>query len=244
MSDIRILAIDSSAKAASCAIAEDGSLTALYFQKTGLTHSRTLLPMAEAMLRNCELNIKDIDLISVSNGPGSFTGIRIGCATAKGLMWGAKIPGCGVSTLEAMAYQAAAYQTAETDIVICPVMDARRSQVYNALFETAPGCHGSPVRLCPDRAISIEELGKEIKKVEKSVFFIGDGAELCYNNLSGLTGAGLILAPDSYRHQNAWGVALAAMARDKSDYSEPDPVYLRPSQAERERAEREKGGAL
>lgn len=233
---MKILAIDSSAKAASCALAEDGNQVALYYQKTGLTHSRTLLPMVEAMLSNCEMTIRDIDLIAVSRGPGSFTGIRIGCATAKGLIWAANIPGCGVSTLEAMAWQASHIE----DHIICSVMDARRSQVYNALFFADSKNPAELTRLCPDRAISIEELGDELKKVEKSVFLIGDGAELCYNTLSGFIGDRLVLAPESFRHQNAWGVALAAMRRSKDGYAEPDPVYLRPSQAERERAEREK----
>lgn len=236
MAALKILAIDSSAKAASCAIAEGRSQVALYFQKTGLTHSRTLLPMIEAMLLNCEMTIGDIDLIAVSRGPGSFTGIRIGCATAKGLKWGANIPGCGVSTLEAMAWQASHIE----DHIVCSVMDARRSQVYNALFCTSSDKSGKLIRLCPDRAVSIEALGNELKNVEKSVFLIGDGAELCYNILSGFVGDRLVLAPESFRHQNAWGVALAAMGRDKGEYDEPEPVYLRPSQAERERAEREK----
>lgn len=232
---MKILAINSSAKAASCALAEDRSLTALYYQKTGLTHSRTLLPMIEAMLLNCEMTIGDIDLIAVSRGPGSFTGIRIGCATAKGLMWGANIPGCGVSTLEAMAWQASHIE----DHIICSVMDARRSQVYNALFSVASDNPGELFRLCPDRAVSIEQLGNELKNVEKSVFLVGDGADLCYNILSGFVGDRLVLAPESFRHQNAWGVALAATGRGESECAEPDPVYLRPSQAERERAERE-----
>jgi tRNA threonylcarbamoyladenosine biosynthesis protein TsaB len=226
----RVLAIESSAKAASCAIVEDGKLIASSFRNNGLTHSVTLLPMAEALLKDCSLEVKDLSLIAVAAGPGSFTGIRIGVAAAKGLMWGAEIPGVGVSTLEAMAWSCRALE----GCVICPAMDARRGQIYNALFEIK---NQTPVRIAPDRAISVEELAEELKKLKKSVFIVGDGAELCYNKLDKL-GIGSALAPEDMRFQSAEGVAYAALALDPSEWGKLEPVYLRKSQAERERDEK------
>ena len=151
---MKILSIESSAKAASVAVTEDGALLSQYRQASGLTHSRTLLSMAEDLLKNLELKISDMDAIAVARGPGSFTGIRIGVAAAKGLAWGASLPVCGVSTLEAMAYHLEDREGA----VICPVMDARRDQVYNAKFTVTDK---KLVRLCEDRAISLEQPGNQ-----------------------------------------------------------------------------------
>lgn len=224
-----ILSFESSAKAASAALVRDGKLLSQYTQVSGLTHSRTLLPMGEDMLKNAELTIQDVDLIAVAHGPGSFTGIRIGVSMVKGLAWAADKPCVGVSTLEAMAWQGAAVGG-----YICPVMDARRSQVYNALFRIENGC---PVRMCDDRAISLEELAGELKALDAPVFLVGDGTELTDKFL---TDANIphIAAPDYLRWQSAWGVAMAA--RDKTPGSSESllPVYLRLSQAERERLER------
>jgi len=170
--------------------------------------------------------------VAVAKGPGSFTGIRIGVAAAKGLMWGAEKPGVGVSTLEAMAWGC----TCMEGSVICAAMDARRSQIYNALFEIKDGV---PVRLCEDRAIAISELAEELKKSGKSVFIVGDGAELCYNTLSG-ENVPCTIAPGNMRFQNACGVAMAAAALPEDAWGDVEPVYLRLSQAERERLEKEK----
>ncbi|MBR7081086.1 MAG: tRNA (adenosine(37)-N6)-threonylcarbamoyltransferase complex dimerization subunit type 1 TsaB, partial [Oscillospiraceae bacterium] len=199
---MRILALESSAKAASAAISEEGRLICQYFQSSGLTHSRTLLYMAESMLKNLDITMGDIDAIAVANGPGSFTGIRIGAAAAKGLAWGAEKPVIGVSTLEAMAYHLADRE----GVVICPVMDARRDQVYNAKF-IARG--GELERLCPDRAISVEQLISEAEADEKTYFLVGDGAEMCYNILSERI-ADVRLVPETLRLQSAYGVAMAA----------------------------------
>lgn len=232
MKKLRILALESSAKAASCAISEGGKLMASCYQNNGLTHSRTLLPMAEALLESCGLTMADIDLVAVAKGPGSFTGIRIGVAAAKGLMWGAEKPGVGVSTLEAMAWGC----TCMEGSVICAAMDARRSQIYNALFEIKDGV---PVRLCEDRAIAVSELAEELKKSGKSVFIVGDGAELCYNILN-RENIPCTLAPENMRFQSACGVAMAAAAAAEEAWGDVEPVYLRLSQAERERLEKEK----
>ena len=138
--------------------------------QSALTHSRTLLPMAEDMLKNAELTLDDVDLFAVAHGPGSFTGMRIGVSTVKGLAWASDKPCVGVSTLEAMAWHGLA-----AGGLICPVMDARRSQVYNALFEIRDG---RPERLTSDRPISLEELTAELRSYDWPVFLVGDGAEL------------------------------------------------------------------
>lgn len=225
------LALESSAKTASVALCNEDGLLAQSFQNSGLTHSRTLLPMVEDMLRNQGLSVSDLDLIAVSHGPGSFTGVRIGVSTVKGLAWAAEKPVCGVSTLEAMAYNAVGV----ADGLVCCVMDARRGQFYNALFEIIDG---KPVRLCEDRAIDAGQLVSEIKNCKNSIFIVGDGGVLCYNALE-KEGVPALLAPEALRYQTAWGVLLAA--QDKPTISANDllPVYLRLSQAERERQRRQ-----
>lgn len=228
-----ILALESSAKAASAALARDGALVAQEFLNNGLTHSQTLLPMAEKLLRDAGLTLRDIDAVAVSHGPGSFTGIRIGVSAAKGLCWGAEKPAIGVSTLEAMAWNGA---DAPAGSIICCAMDARRSQIYNALFTFVDG---QPQRLCKDRAIALEELTEELDGCEKPIFVLGDGAELCYNYLS-QQNLSVTLAPEEVRLQCAWGVCRAAAAKSPRSAAELLPVYLRLSQAERERLARMK----
>lgn len=223
------LAFESSAKAASVALVRDGKLVSQYSQCSGLTHSRTLLPMAEDMLKNAELSLNKVDIFAVAHGPGSFTGIRIGVSTVKGLAWASDKPCVGVSTLEAMAWHglsAGGY--------ICPVMDARRSQVYNALFKIEGG---RPVRLCADRAVALPLLAGELEKLNAPVFLVGDGAKLTASFLEE-QGLPYVLAPENLRWQSAWGVAMAAMDKKPGDAHQLLPVYLRLSQAERERQER------
>lgn len=224
-----ILSFESSAKAASVALVRDGQLVSQSTQCSTLTHSRTLLPMAEDMLKNTELTLKDVDVLAVAHGPGSFTGIRIGVSTVKGLAWGAQKPCVGVSTLEAMAWHGVA-----AGGIICPVMDARRSQVYNALFEIRGG---KPVRLCPDRPIALEELLPELRALPSPVFLVGDGAALTAAFLE-KAGLPFRMAPDNLLWQDAWGVAMAAMDKPHLSGAELLPVYLRLSQAERERQAR------
>ncbi len=236
---MKILALETSAKSASAAVTENGAVLASAYQCSGLTHSRTLMPMVEDMLRNAELTLADVDAVAVAAGPGSFTGLRIGVAAAKGLAWAAEKPCCGVSTLEGMAEN---LRHLENALVIC-AMDARRSQVYNAIF-LADG--GELQRLTPDRAISLQELLQQLSHLhfEKtpSPVVIGDGAELCYGFLTE-NGVGCRLAPPQLIRQNAVGVALAAERRAADGgLISPDrlaPVYLRLSQAERERLARE-----
>ena len=219
-----ILALESSAKAASAALMEDEKLIAQYSQCSGLTHSRTLLPMVDDMLKNTENTIAGVDLIAVAHGPGSFTGIRIGVSTVKGLAWAADKMCVGVSTLEAMAWHGVS-----SGGLVCPVMDARRSQVYNALFEIKGG---RPQRLCDDRAIALEELAEAIRG--KNAFLVGDGAELTYNYMQS-SGIDCRVAPQNLLYQSAWGVGMAALDKTPGTADELLPVYLRLSQAERER---------
>ena len=224
-----ILAFESSAKAASVALVRDGSLVSQYSQCSALTHSRTLLPMAEDMLKNAELTIGDVDLFAVAHGPGSFTGVRIGVSTVKGLAWAGGKPCVGVSTLEAMAWHGLA-----AGPYVCPVMDARRQQVYNALFEIRDG---KPVRLTEDRPIALSELAPQLAALPSPVFLVGDGAGLTAKYLAD-AGIPFRLAPENLLWQSAWGVAMAAQDKTPGTADALLPVYLRLSQAERERQER------
>ena len=228
---MRILAIESSAKAASCALTDGETLVAESFQNTALTHSATLLPMVEDMLKSSGRKLADAECIAVACGPGSFTGLRIGVAAAKGLAWAAQLPCAGCSSLESLAWNLAHMEGQE----ICAVMDARRQQVYRARF-LAQG--GNLVRLCEDGAVSLEELEKEL---ENPQILVGDGAELCYNSLQGGP-VPLTLAPPHLRFPSAWGVARCAQALALAGkLTGPDdlvPNYHRLSQAERERQER------
>ena len=227
---MKILALETSATAASAAVCEDEGLIAQSFQRTGLTHSATLMPMVESMLKNAGMTLQEMDLIAVAAGPGSFTGLRIGVSAAKGLAWSLDKPCVGVSTLEAMAWQLVGMEG-----VICAAMDARRQQVYNALFELSDG---KPVRLTPDRAISLEELEKELANVEKTQIMVGDGAHLCYNAYEKI-GHPVKMAPPHLLFQSAWGVARCALEQARNgqltDAAGLVPNYHRLSQAERER---------
>ena len=226
-----ILGIESSAKAASAALCRDGELLGQYFQCAGLTHSRTLLPMAEELLRGTGTELRELDAVAVAAGPGSFTGVRIGVAAVKGLCWGAQLPAIGVSTLEAMAWHGLAAAPGE---LVCCCMDARRDQVYNALFEISDG---APARLVPDRALTLEQLGAELAGMGRDVFLVGDGAALCREYLDE-RGMRCRLSPGPLLNQSAWGVCMAARSREPQPAENLLPVYLRLSQAERERQER------
>lgn len=223
---MRILSFESSAKACSVALTEDGILVGEYYQNCGQTHSRTLLKMAEDLMTNC--SVDSVDAVACAAGPGSFTGVRIGVAAAKGYAWGAQLPCVGVSTLEAMAQQARSFSG-----LVCCVMDARRDQVYHGLF----ACEGGELRrLAEDCAISLEELDRELSQYSEPVLLVGDGAGLCHRAL------GYPCAPEHLCMQRASGVALAAEAAlargDTGDGNSLSPNYLRLSQAERERKER------
>ncbi len=230
-----ILAFETSAKAASVALMDSGRLLGESYQNTGLTHSQTLMVMAQDLLKSCGKTAQDVTAVAVAAGPGSFTGVRIGVAAAKGFAWGRDIPCYGVSTLEAMARNLDAWEG-----LVVPTMDARRSQTYTAIFR-AEG--GKLTRLEEDMAISFEALKEKIKNCPKPVFLVGDGAVLCYNTL--LEEVPNLVLPGEHRiHQRAAGVALGAKAMIEAGMpgngAELSPNYLRLSQAERERLAREK----
>ena len=229
-----ILAFETSAKAASVALLENGKLLGESYQNTGLTHSQTLMSMAEDLLSACGKTAQQVTAVAVAAGPGSFTGVRIGVAAAKGFAWGAELPCYGVSTLEAMAQNLGVWSG-----YVVPTMDARRSQTYTALFHAK---EGKLTRLMDDCAISFEELKNSLKNCDEPIFLVGDGAVLCYNMLQEAV-PGLVLPPEHRMHQRAAGVALLAeaqiLAGIPGDGASLTPNYLRLSQAEREKLARE-----
>ena len=227
---MKLLTFESSAKAASTALLSDGALLAEYTQNSGQTHSRTLREMAKDMLGNCGLTPQDVDAVAVAAGPGSFTGVRIGMACAKGFAWGRQLPLYGVSTLEAMVHGAA-----YADGIWCACMDARKQQIYNAVFAMEQGVLR---RVTEDRALAISELAQELAGEKVPIWLVGDGAKLTAETLAG-SGLPLRLLPEQLRQQHASGVALCAMARieagDPGDAASLSPNYLRMAQAERTR---------
>jgi tRNA threonylcarbamoyladenosine biosynthesis protein TsaB len=224
------LSLETSAKAASVALTSvnelthDNRLLAQYFQNSGLTHSRTVLKMVEDILLNNDVSVRDLDCVAVAIGPGSFTGIRIGIAAAQGIAWGAEKPVRGVSTLRAMASP-----FENENVVLCPVMDARRGEVYTATFEFRGG---KTERTSPDRAIPVAQLIEESQKSTAPYLLIGDGAEMCYEEFI-KANARVSLAPAATRLQTAYGVALAAQDVAPTSPENLVPNYLRVSQAER-----------
>ena len=230
---MKILAVESSAVAASCALSEDGRLLGEFFLNVGLTHSCTLMPMIESLLRYADVSVRDVDLFAAANGPGSFTGVRIGVSTVKGLAQPLSKPCVGVSTLLSMAYNMLG-----TDSLICCAMDARCRQVYTALFESKDG---KIVRLTEDDAVSLDALCETLRSMHRKVVFVGDGAELCYNTFRDLLPE-IELAPASLRFQRASSVAAAVFAADDGiqtvSAEDLNVSYLRLSQAERERKQK------
>ena len=224
---MKILALETSAKAVSAAVSEDGKILCAGYQDTGLTHSRTLMPIVESILKNTNLSMKDIDAVAVAVGPGSFTGIRIGVAAAKGLAFAVDKPTIGVSTLAAMARN-----VAFCDGPIICAMDARRQQVYNALFEAKDG---KLKRLTEDRAIALADLLEEIKGDPRPKMVVGDGGRLCCDYLTA-NGLPCRLAPAQLVMQNAMSVALEAellaAAGKRVSAQALEPVYLRPPHAD------------
>ncbi|MCM1054078.1 MAG: tRNA (adenosine(37)-N6)-threonylcarbamoyltransferase complex dimerization subunit type 1 TsaB [Bacteroides sp.] len=227
-----ILGLDASAVAGSCALCDIGeeksAVIAESFVNTKQTHSQTLLPMIEAMMKNAGIDLNRIERIAVTDGPGSFTGIRIGVAAVKGLAYALDIPCVGVSTLHALACNLVGFEG-----IVCAVMDARCNQFYNALFSVGKG---APERITPDRAISADELTRELAQYKgKRIILVGDGAELAFKLLKDVEAE---LAPLAVRFQKAENVCLASAEYDIVSAGELTPVYLRLPQAERERLAR------
>jgi len=232
---MRILAFDSTALTASVAVTEDEKLIAEITLNNGNTHSQTLLPMAESLSRMLGITADDIDIFAVSEGPGSFTGVRIGAAIVKGLAFGRDAQCIGVSTLEALAYNLRGYAG-----IICPVMNARRSQVYTAIFES----DGEKLtRLTEDMAIAAEELDEMLAAYEKDVRLSGDGIEVALENFTKTKPQAV---PEEETYQSGYSVAMVALAKYREGVRGSDaelaPTYLRLSQAERERLEKEQRG--
>lgn len=232
---MKILAIECSENPASCAVVEDGRLLCESFIGVGLTHSRTLMPMVDAMLKNADLSLGDIDRFAVTVGPGSFTGLRIGIAAVKGMAMGTKREVVGISTLQAAAFGASMLKG-----IICPVMDARCQQVYNALFY----CDGNRIeRLCDDRALMCDELRDELLKLkegrfaEADIWLTGNGAELCMGKFGEAVGAKM--TPMHIRSQKALYVALLSQDEPPVSAARLLPSYLRLPQAERELKQRQ-----
>ncbi len=227
-----IFALDSTAVVGSVALCRDDHAIASFTVKNGNTHSETLLPMAKALLEVTGYTPDDIDIFACSEGPGSFTGVRIGAATIKGLAFGKNKTVIGVSSLEAMARN-----LLPATGLICPVMNARRGQVYNALFH-ADGMQLT--RLCPDRALAATELESELAARGEPFYLIGDGMEVTVNAFQALTS---LPVANIAAEQNALGVAACALQRYRAGVRTTDkeltPTYLRLPQAERERLARE-----
>lgn len=226
-----ILAVDTSAKPVSCALAEDGRVLATFYANTGLTHSQTLMPMIENLLNVAEKSVGDLDAVAVNAGPGSFTGVRIGVSAVKGLAFTGCLPCVAVSTLESMAENTAAVP----GTVICCLMDARCQQVYGALFEKSED--GSIRRLSEDEALTVAQMGEQVAALGKPVILVGDGSEMCYRVWKDCIPS-VHLAPPSARYQNAAATAVIACRRfaegETVSAEELLPLYLRLPQAERE----------
>ncbi len=231
MENIIILALDSTAEVSTVAVCENEKLLSEITVNTGNTHSQTLLPAVEQALKMAELTVNDIDAFACSVGPGSFTGVRIGVATIKGIAYGKNKPCVPVSTLEALSYNLIGY-----DGIISPVMNARRSQVYNAIFKCN---NGSLMRICSDRAISVSELDVELSALADPVYLCGDGYGI---TLDGFKNTKPKYVPVRSIYQSAYSVAQIALKKlengEKISDRELAPIYLRPSQAERERQAR------
>ncbi len=231
-----ILAVDTTAKTSTVALTEDERLIGLSIFNTENTHSTTLLPTVESILGSACVNVGDIDLFVCSAGPGSFTGVRIGAATVKGLAFTNNTKCIGVSSLEALAMNIICQ-----DGLVCAVMDARRNQLYNALFELKKG---GLERKTDDRVITKEELVKELTGYRGKVHIVGDGYDIAAEALKDLD---CPKTAETAKYQNAYSVAMLGLKkyralseneREKLTPAALAPVYLRVSQAEREREEK------
>ena len=233
---MKILALDSSGLVASVAIASEETLLAEYTVNFKKTHSQTLLPMLDEIISMVELDLSEVDAIAISSGPGSFTGLRIGSATAKGLGLALDKPIISVPTIDSLAYNLYG-----TDKIICPIMDARRDQVYTGLYEFAGD---KLVVVSPQKAVGIDEIINEIESIGKAVIFLGDGVPIHRDRISESIKVGFSFAPLHMNRQRAGAIAALGLEYYKENRvetaTEHQPVYLRVSQAERERAEREK----
>lgn len=231
---MRILALDSSGLVASVAIASEDDMLAEYTVNYKKTHSQTLLPMLDEIVRMVNLDLSEVDAIAVTSGPGSFTGLRIGSATAKGLGFALNKPIISVPTVDGLAYNLHG-----TDRVVCPIMDARRDQVYTGLYEFE---EDKLVVTSSQKAVAIDEIIDEINVMGRDVIFLGDGVPIHRNRIIERINVGFTFAPLHKNRQRAGAIAALGLEYYKENRVESaedhQPVYLRVSQAERERAER------
>ncbi len=223
---MKILSIDSTSVTASVAITENGKILSEKFINNGLTHSQTLMPMVEEAINESGLDIKDVELFAITNGPGSFTGVRIGISCVKGMADALNKKCIAVSTLEAIAEP-----LKNQDVIACAVMDARCNQVYTAIFNKGN-------RLCDDKAVLIDELGEELKQYDKKIVFIGDGSVLCYEKLcENIQNCEVTDENIRYVHASSIGfIAEEKINNGEEPISSANlvPFYLRLPQAERE----------
>ncbi len=233
---MKILAIDSSGLVASVAVIEDNRMLAEYSINYKKTHSQTLVPMLDEIKKMIDLELNSLDAIAVAKGPGSFTGLRIGSATAKGLGLALNIPIIPVPTVDALSFNVWGFSG-----YICPLMDARRNQVYTGIYHFENGVHCVDVEQC---AISIDELIFKINKLDKSVIFLGDGVDVYADVIASKVAVGYQFAPAHLSVQHAG--SLGTLAKELfergvvENAAEHQPDYLRLSQAERERLEKMK----
>ena len=232
-----IMGIESTAVSAGAAILKDGKLIAEAYLNLGLTHSETLMTLIDSCLKNAGLSIGEMNALAVAQGPGSFTGVRIGVSAVKGLVFGNDIPVYGVSTLESLAYGAAV-----EEFLICPVMDARCSQIYTAAFLYENGVLN---RVTEDSAMKLDAFYAYVREQNKKILLLGDGAAITAQYLSGKADAAFTVFPEIFRFQHASGVAFAAWMRYNKEEAgvcgnDLLPGYLRLPQAERERIKGEK----
>ena len=238
---MKIIALDSSGLVASVAVLEDQTLIGEYNIQYKKTHSQTLLPMLDELKKMVELDLDSVDAIALAKGPGSFTGLRIGSATAKGLGLAMKKPIIEVPTLDGLACNLYG-----TDKLICPIMDARRNQVYTGIYEFLRK-EGMPisyklVSLLPQCAVSIDEIAEKCNSFEREVIFLGDGVPVYEKKLADLMKVPYGFAPAHMNRQRAaaFGILASDYYKEGKVVSAADhaPEYLRLSQAEREKQEK------
>lgn len=234
---MKVLGIDSSGMVASVAVVEDMQMLAEYTINYKKTHSQTLLPMLDEVAKMIELDLAQIDVIAVAAGPGSFTGLRIGSATAKGLGLALKKPLVSVPTLEGIAYNFCG-----SDCLICPMMDARRSQVYTGIYEF----DGNNLKKVEDQmAVPVSEILEKLNQIGRKVILTGDGVQVYMDIIEKELTVPYIVAPAHLNRQRAGAVAALGLQYAKEGKTETamehQPDYLKLSQAERERAERQAG---
>ena len=232
---MKILGIDSSGLVATVAIQSDDILVGEYTIHNKKTHSQTLLPMIQDMLQMAEVPVEELDAIAVAAGPGSFTGLRIGAATAKGLGQALNIPLVAVSSLEGLAYNLAG-----ADALVCPIMDARRNQAYYGIYDVSGEL---PVVVAEQDAAPIDTVLQKARETGREMIFVGDGVPVFVNRIAEEEGLAYRLGADNVRYQKASSVAALGRKLMEQGKEMPAerfaPIYLRLSQAERERMEKE-----